>query len=84
MATKDIVDNERAFAARYPNLYRELMALGPTNAARARALDVSLRQFHDIKQGLVSIKASRLERLPRLARAWYNDAIALPHVDQAA
>lgn len=81
---EQMTEQERAFAARYPRYYAELMALGSTNQARAEALGLSRRQFHDIKQGAVSIKASRLERHPALAAAWFEDVRALQGAGKAA
>lgn len=80
----DMTEAEQAFARRYPRLHAALLALGETNAERAAALGISLRQFHDVKQGVVSLKASRLEQQPALARAWLADVEALHGANLAA
>jgi hypothetical protein len=84
-ATKDrMTHQERAFSARYPNFYAALMSLGQTNDERAQALGLKRRAFHDVKQGMVSLKASRLELHPTLAEAWYRDVSALRGTEKAA
>ena len=80
----EVTEQERAFSQRYPRLYAAIMALGQTNDERAEALGMKRRAFHDVKQGVVSLKASRLENNPALARAWYEDVIARTHTDCAA
>jgi hypothetical protein len=80
----EVTEQERAFSERYPRLYAAIMALGRTNDERARALGMKRRAFHDVKQGIVSLKASRLENNPALARAWYEDVVARTHTDCAA
>lgn len=84
VTSDEVTERERAFAARYPRLYAAIMSLGRTNAERAEALHMGKRAFHDLKQGLVSIKASRLEARPELAQAWYEDVRALHGAERAA